>query len=427
MPILLPNLDDRRWEDLVSEGRALIPLYAPEWTDQNAHDPGITLIELLAWFAEMDIFSLNRITDRSKLKFLSLVDIHPEPPRPAATVLSFALRTGAALALPAQLEFTGLDLFSQATVFQTLDAVTVQPAVLAAVQVKDANGFHDLTDRRLRGVPFGVFGDVPQTGAEMYLGFDTALAAGEPLSLFFTFASPHAKPEERRRILKEVKARTQDCTPPIPQCAGAVSASSPAGKPALPPFGGARIAWELATASGPQIVWTPLSATAVADDTRTFTLDGRVIVTPTGTGAMQKLGPVDTPLCYLRARLVAGAYDSPPTVQNLAVNAVRAKQVTAPGNITWSIAPGVIAPPEPTAPVGLQLTFDASGEISSLSFPAAATPRFRVLSLTPATSTAAGSLSIEAVLLGIGDGTPYQQVTLPNAPVKQASLNLFTL
>ena len=38
----LPNLDDRRWADLVEEGRALIPFYAPEWTDHNASDPGIT-------------------------------------------------------------------------------------------------------------------------------------------------------------------------------------------------------------------------------------------------------------------------------------------------------------------------------------------------------------------------------------------------
>ena len=71
----LPNLDDRRWSDLVQEGRGLIPVYAPEWTDHNAHDPGITLIELLAWVAEMDVYRLNRIPDRHKLKFLALVGI----------------------------------------------------------------------------------------------------------------------------------------------------------------------------------------------------------------------------------------------------------------------------------------------------------------------------------------------------------------
>ena len=32
------------WE----EARALIPRYAPEWTDHNDSDPGITLAQLLA-------------------------------------------------------------------------------------------------------------------------------------------------------------------------------------------------------------------------------------------------------------------------------------------------------------------------------------------------------------------------------------------
>jgi hypothetical protein len=96
MPIPLPNLDDRRWADLVEEGQALIPLYAREtWTDHNAHDPGITLMELFAWIAEMDIYQLNRIPDRHKRKFLALVGITSEPPQPARTVLSFRLKDGA--------------------------------------------------------------------------------------------------------------------------------------------------------------------------------------------------------------------------------------------------------------------------------------------------------------------------------------------
>lgn len=65
MPIPLPNLDDRRWAELVEQGRALIPLYSPEWTDHNASDPGITLMELLAFIAEMDVYRLNRIDRKS--------------------------------------------------------------------------------------------------------------------------------------------------------------------------------------------------------------------------------------------------------------------------------------------------------------------------------------------------------------------------
>ena len=46
--IVAPDLDDRTWQDLVDEMRALIPRYAPGWTDHNVHDPGVTLLELFA-------------------------------------------------------------------------------------------------------------------------------------------------------------------------------------------------------------------------------------------------------------------------------------------------------------------------------------------------------------------------------------------
>lgn len=74
MPLTLPNLDDRRYADLVEEGRALIPTHAPEWTNHNPSDPGITLIELFAWLTEMLIYRLNRVTDDNIRTFLRLLN-----------------------------------------------------------------------------------------------------------------------------------------------------------------------------------------------------------------------------------------------------------------------------------------------------------------------------------------------------------------
>ena len=53
MPLVLPNLDDRTYADLVAEALAMIPARAPEWTNFNPTDPGVTLIELFAYLAEM--------------------------------------------------------------------------------------------------------------------------------------------------------------------------------------------------------------------------------------------------------------------------------------------------------------------------------------------------------------------------------------
>jgi Baseplate J-like protein len=74
LPLPLPNLDDRTWKDLVAEGRALIPAMAPEWTDHNPSDPGITLVELFAFLSEILIYRLNRIDDRTMNKFLKLIN-----------------------------------------------------------------------------------------------------------------------------------------------------------------------------------------------------------------------------------------------------------------------------------------------------------------------------------------------------------------
>lgn len=72
LPIL--NIDDQTYADLMQEVQALIPTYAPFWTNHNASDPGITLLELFAWLAEMLIYRANRVTDQHVQTFLKLLN-----------------------------------------------------------------------------------------------------------------------------------------------------------------------------------------------------------------------------------------------------------------------------------------------------------------------------------------------------------------
>src|SRR5262249_53054625 len=74
MPLQLPNLDDRRYADLVAEARRLIPVYDPDWTNHNTSDPGITLVELFAYLTEMLLYRLDRVTGESQRKFLRLLN-----------------------------------------------------------------------------------------------------------------------------------------------------------------------------------------------------------------------------------------------------------------------------------------------------------------------------------------------------------------
>jgi len=91
MTLKVPNLDDRKFQDIVHEARSKIPLYCPKWTDYNLSDPGITLIELFAWMVDMLLYRLNRVPEKNYIKFMELIGIQLEPPKPAITKITFRL------------------------------------------------------------------------------------------------------------------------------------------------------------------------------------------------------------------------------------------------------------------------------------------------------------------------------------------------
>jgi hypothetical protein len=92
--IELPTLDDRTFADFTSNARALIPSLAPGWTDHNPTDPGITLLELFAWLADIVMYRIDRVPDRSYRTFLQLLRGQlPTAPDGSPLPLSDAIRT----------------------------------------------------------------------------------------------------------------------------------------------------------------------------------------------------------------------------------------------------------------------------------------------------------------------------------------------
>ena len=73
--MLIPReLDDQRFEDIMHEAVGRLPWLCPQWTDHNAHDPGITLLELMAWYKEMQQYQMDQLTP-SLRRGLSLIHI----------------------------------------------------------------------------------------------------------------------------------------------------------------------------------------------------------------------------------------------------------------------------------------------------------------------------------------------------------------
>ena len=77
------NLDNRSFDDLVEAARSRLPALAPGWTDYNLHDPGITLVELVAWLGEAQIYSLARMRRDERLAYAAYAGIAPAGPRSA--------------------------------------------------------------------------------------------------------------------------------------------------------------------------------------------------------------------------------------------------------------------------------------------------------------------------------------------------------
>jgi len=77
------NLDDRRFDDLVEAAQSRLPALAPQWTDYNLHDPGITLIEMMAWLSEAQIYALARMRRDERAAYAAYAGIALAGPQPA--------------------------------------------------------------------------------------------------------------------------------------------------------------------------------------------------------------------------------------------------------------------------------------------------------------------------------------------------------
>jgi hypothetical protein len=97
MPLPIPNLDDRRFDDLAAEATARIEAHTPEWSNIAPGDPGAALIDLFAWFTETILYRQNLIPLRQRRAFMNLLAL---PLRPAAPATGLVCVDAQQLTLP---------------------------------------------------------------------------------------------------------------------------------------------------------------------------------------------------------------------------------------------------------------------------------------------------------------------------------------
>lgn len=435
MSVALTNLDDRRWADLVEEGRALIPFYSPDWTDHNVHDPGITLLELFAWLAEMDIYQLNRISESHLRKFLALISIQPQPPVAALAALNLFPKPDQVFKVPLSTQFDAVDAFGVLTRFRSLADVHVVASQLMAVQFEDAIGFQDLTVQFSRGEEIQPFGADPYIGSALYLGFSAPFPPHIYVTLLFICQDLETGETSRRKLLHKRRADAERCfeTAPV-DCNSSHSNGPPArdkeeSSPLLAHHS-VRLVWE-SSAHGNR--WQQLDAgrDEIVDDTCALTLNGRVLFNLPAPMAAISVGKIQQPLYYLRARLVRGAYDAAPRVSHCAINGVFTEQATPVGVVEWKISANATITgrrPRRGRPGYVTIRFNDQLEITELAFGHSANSiALTVIEFRRNTSAHPGLLRVESVRLGAGDGLPNLSFELPEAPALRAGLGVFTI
>ncbi|HEX8146424.1 MAG TPA: putative baseplate assembly protein [Pyrinomonadaceae bacterium] len=180
MTLPQPNLDDKTFAALVAEATKLIPRHAPEWTDHNRHDPGITFVELFSWLAEMQQFYLNRVGTESHLKFLKLLGTGVRGATQARADVTFSGAADDTLVVPRGAKLTT----EEGVTFETEEGLRVVAARLTKVLSSSKSTLKDNTESNgIVGLSFYAFGEDASAGRRLYVGLDRALPAREEVFL----------------------------------------------------------------------------------------------------------------------------------------------------------------------------------------------------------------------------------------------------
>jgi predicted phage baseplate assembly protein len=293
MPLTAPPLDNMAYADIVAQAKLLIPRYAPEWTNFNESDPGITLMELFAWMTEISIYRLNQVPDLNYIKFLQLIGIELKAAEPARAEVTFTLSRPdlVSVIVPQGTQIAASGGSETPVLFELDEALIAIGAQLSALQVFDGTSYSNVTGKNTNpGQWFYPFGQKVQTGSALLLGF----------------SSPAAFPADQINLAVNLFADA--LTKPLLK-SGAV----------IPPP--ATLLWEYWNGA----TWAAINPDS--DGTRAFTQDGHILFP--GPGASLKtaaIGGVAAPLYWIRSRVAASSYEMPPRLTAIRTNTAQATQ-----------------------------------------------------------------------------------------------------
>ena len=177
MGLPAPNLDDRRFQDLVDDAKRQVQQKCPEWSDHNVHDPGVTMIELFAWMTDQLLYRLNRVPDLNYVRFLELIGVELFPPTAARAPITFWLSAPQpkTLTIPTDTQVATVRTETvDAIAFGTLEDLNVVHCSLERLATENNGVVLDREDDLQRD-GFYCFDTVPKPGDALLVGLSDAV------------------------------------------------------------------------------------------------------------------------------------------------------------------------------------------------------------------------------------------------------------
>ena len=181
MTLPAPNLDDRRFQDLVDDAKRYVQRHCPEWSDHNVSDPGVTLIETFAMVVDQLLYRLNQVPDRLYVKFLELLGMPLYPPTPAVAPTTFWLSAPRedTVTVPAGTEVaTQRTETDPALSFTTTESLAILPCQLVGIATAISEHGGQPVDRNRAlstDEPFPSFSTTPEYGDALLIGLSVAV------------------------------------------------------------------------------------------------------------------------------------------------------------------------------------------------------------------------------------------------------------
>lgn len=198
------NLNKKTFEERYSEALTQIPLYTDEWTNFNASDPGVTILESLTAFETLQADAIDQVTAPVLQNLLRLVGFSPRKGKCARLLLA-AENMKEPVYLPANQQFYIGDLC-----FETNRLMMLGTGHLTGVYGKSQGVYKDfshLCEKELK-VPGLVFGEVPTVGDSVFFTANMLPEPGEELILYINVADRYNRndfPEKGVNTFAQIK------------------------------------------------------------------------------------------------------------------------------------------------------------------------------------------------------------------------------